>query len=291
MPIPVSVGVRHAVYLLLGLVFAFLIIRYLREVTQTKLSMEMVYYIREAVYDKLQRVGFSFHDALSSGALINRALSDLQNVRVFIQTAVLTTLEIALIVVGNIILVWTKSPWLALLSLIPLPIWTWYILRFGKRVQPASKAVLEAEDKNVSLLTEAIAGVHVIKAFATEDQEIAKYGKNCDSFFERTRTRIRIFADFTPVIRMIGHGSFMILFLAAGIFIIRGHLLAGDILILGSAMNAVLGRLQQVNVINEQYQNAIVSARRLHEVPRRRAERTGKIRRTAAARGTGHGAF
>ena len=263
---PAAVGVRHSVLLLLAFVIGFMIIRYLREVAQTKLSMQMVFYIREAVYDKLQRVGFSFHDSLSSGTLINRALSDLQNVRQFIQTAVLTSLEILLIVVGNIFLVWTKSPWLALLSLIPLPIWTWYIVRFGKRVQPASKSVMEADDKNVSILTEAIAGVHVIKAFATEGQEIEKYGVNCDSFFDRTIKRIRLFADFTPIIRMIGHGSFMILFLAAGVLIIHGHLRAGDLLILGGAMSALLGRLQQVNVINEQYQNAIVSARRLHEV-------------------------
>jgi ATP-binding cassette subfamily B protein len=263
---PAAVGVQHALLMLAILVTGFLVIRFIREVAQTTLSMRMVFYIREAVYDKLQRVGFSFHDALSSGALINRALSDLQNVRMFIQTAVLTTLEILLIVAGNIILVWTKNPWLALLSLLPLPIWTWYIIRFGKRVQPASKAVMEAEDRNVSVITEAIAGVHVIKAFATEKQEIEKYERNCDDFFGRVTSRIRLFADFTPMIRMIGHGSFMLLFFAAGVMIFQGHLLAGDLLILGSAMNAVLGRLQQVNVINEQYQNAIVSGRRLWEV-------------------------
>jgi ABC-type multidrug transport system fused ATPase/permease subunit len=265
-PNPAAAGVRHALLLLIGILLAFLAMRYIREVTQTKLSMQMVFYIREAVYDKLQRVGFGFHDALSSGALINRALSDLQNVRSFIQSAVLTTLEIALIVLLNIILVWTKNPWLALFALVPLPFWTFYIVRFGKKVQPASKAEMEADDRNVSLITEAIAGVHVIKAFATENQEIEKYQHNCDTYFQRVLTRIRLFADFTPIIRMIGHGSFMLLFLAAGVLIIRGRLLAGDLLILGSAMGAVLGRLQQVSSINEQYQNAMVSGRRLHEV-------------------------
>jgi ABC-type multidrug transport system fused ATPase/permease subunit len=265
-PDPAASAVRHSLIILSLLLAGFLVMRYVREVTQTKLSMRMVFYIREAVYDKLQRVGFSFHDALSSGALINRALSDLQNVRQFIQTAVLTTLEIVLIVIGNIILVWTKNPWLALLSLVPLPIWTWYIVRFGRKVQPAAKAVMEADDRNVALITEAIAGVHVIKAFATEQEEISKYESNCDNFFQRVTTRIRLFADFTPIIRMIGHGSFMLLFLAAGVLIIRGRLMAGDLLILGSAMGAVLGRLQQVSAINEQYQNAMVSGRRLYEV-------------------------
>jgi ABC-type multidrug transport system fused ATPase/permease subunit len=47
---------------------------------------------------------------------------------------------------------------------------------------------------------------------------------------------------------------------------IRGLLQPGDILLLGAAMGAILGRLGQVATINEQYQNAMVSAVRLREV-------------------------
>jgi ABC-type multidrug transport system fused ATPase/permease subunit len=226
----------------------------------------MVYYIREAVYDKLQRVGFGFHDAVSSGQLINRALSDLQNCRMFVETAVLVTLEIVLVVGGYIVLIFTESPWLALLSLVPLPVWTFYILRFSRKVQPAAKAVMEAEDKNVSIIAENIAGVHVVKAFATERQEVDKYNANLETFLGRVRGRIRLFADFTPVIRSVATASYLTLFLAAGIFIIKGRLSIGALLILGGGMSAILNRLQQVATINEQYQNAIVSARRLHEV-------------------------
>ena len=242
------------------------IFRYLREVANSKMSMTMVYYIREAVYDKLQRVGFSFHDVLSTGQLINRALTDLQNVRQFVQTAVLTSLEIVLYVVGYMYIVFAINHTLALLTLLPLPIWTWYIVRFGKVVQPASKAVMAAGDRNVSLITENIAGVHVIKAFATENQEIGKYNENCDEFLKRVQKRIKMFADFTPVIRSIGAGSYLILFLAAGFLILNGTVTVGGFSILMTAMGTILGKLQQVGAINEQYQNAIVSARRLYEV-------------------------
>ncbi len=242
------------------------VFRYLREVANSKMSMNMVFYIREAIYDKLQRVGFSFHDVLSTGQLINRALTDLQNVRGFIQTAVLTTLEIVLYVVGYMYMIFSVNGWLALLSMVPLPIWTWYILRFGKVVQPASKAVMSAGDRNVSLIAENIAGVHVIKAFATEKQEVGKYNENCDEFFKRTLKRIKMFADFTPVIRAIGGGSHLTLFLAGGLIVLAGHMSAGGFIILMTAMGTILGKLQQVGTINEQYQNAIVSARRLYEV-------------------------
>jgi ABC-type multidrug transport system fused ATPase/permease subunit len=251
---------------LAGLVCAMATLRYFRETANSKLSMTMVFYIREAIYDKLQRVGFAFHDVLSTGQLINRALTDLQNVRAFIQTAVLTSLEIALIVGGYMIVLFKMDLRIGLLSLAPLPLWTWYILRFGKKVQPASKAVMESEDKNVSLIAENIAGVHVIKAFATEQIEVAKYENNCETFFDRTRKKIVMLANFTPVVRAIASASHLSLFLVACLFIIRGRLHVGDILVLGSAMSAVLTRLQQVATISEQYQNAIVSARRLYEV-------------------------
>lgn len=258
---------RRIVFKLFGLVAGIGVLRYLRETSNMRLSMTMVYYIREAVYDKLQRVGFAFHDAISTGQLINRSLSDLQNVRAFIQNAVLMTLEIVLIVSFYIVLIWTRSPWVALLALLPLPLWTFYILRFSSKVQPAAKAVMEAEDRNVSIITENIAGVHVVKAFATEQQEVRKYNANCDTFRERVLRRIRMFANFQPIIRSIASASHLSLFLLAGFLILIGRgLSVGDLLILGSAMGAILGRLQQVATINEQYQNAIVSARRLYEV-------------------------
>lgn len=263
---PAPARLRRQLLVLVGLVAAYGVLRYLREVANTKMSMEMVYYIREAVYDKLQRVGFGFHDALSSGQLINRALSDLQNVRQFVQSAVLVTLEIALVVLGNIVLLATRNGLVALLALVPLPIWVYYILRFSKRVQPAAKAVMEAEDRNVSLITENIAGVHVVKAFATEKFEIEKYGRNCDTFKERVLARIRLFADFEPVIRTIAMASLLSLFLLATVLMLYDKMQQGDLLILGAAMSAILSRLQQVGTINEQYQNAVVSSRRLHEV-------------------------
>jgi ABC-type multidrug transport system fused ATPase/permease subunit len=263
---PEAARLRHLISVLAVLVALMATVRYLREVANSKMSMNMVFYIREAVYDKVQRVGFGFHDAISSGQLINRALSDLQNCRQFIQTAILTTFEIILVVAGYITLIATRNPWMALLSLVPLPIWTWYILRFSKIIQPAAKSALEAEDRNVSLITENIAGVHVVKAFATEKQEIAKYRENCEDFKGRVLRRIRLFADFNPVIRAIASASHLSLFLLAAIFVIKGKMLVGDFLILGSAMSQILTRLQAVATINEQYQNAIVSARRLYEV-------------------------
>jgi ABC-type multidrug transport system fused ATPase/permease subunit len=263
---PQTTALRHVVLLLFFLVVANSIMRYLREVANSKFSMNMVFYIREAVYDQLQRVGFSFHDALSSGQLINRALTDLQNVRAFVQTALLVTLEIVLVVGGYMILLATLNPWIALLALIPLPIWTLYILRFSRKVQPAAKAAMEAGDRNIAILTENIAGVHVVKAFATEQQEISKYRASCEEFFRKTLYRIRLFANFKPIIDGVARATNLSLIFAVAVIVIFRKMRVGDFFVIQAAMQAILGRLQAVAQINDQYQSAIVSSRRLHEV-------------------------
>ena len=285
---------RYLILLMAFFVGLMLLLRYLKEVQVMRFSMTMVYYLREAVYDKIQRVGFGFHDAISSGQLINRALSDLQNVRTFVQTAVLLSLEIVLSVLGYVILILTKSPWLAVIALLPLPFWTYYILQFSKKVQPVTKAVLEAEDKSVQIVTENIAGVHVVKAFATEDQEIARYVEAATTFQQRILVRVRLFANFQPIIRSIASVSHLSLFFVAGLIIILAKsgtgpgMKVGDLMILGGAMGAILMRLQQVSTINEQYQNAIVSARRLWEViaaPPTVPEKPDAVALPAGARG------
>jgi len=81
---------------------------------------------------------------------------------------------------------------------------------------PAAAAVWKRKDKNVSIITENIAGVHVVKAFATEKQETDKYGGNCDMFKTRVLKRIRLFANFNPIIRSIAMASYLSLFLLAG---------------------------------------------------------------------------
>lgn len=257
---------RRIVLILTAVGASMGVLTYLREVANGKLSMHMVYYIREAVYDKLQQVGFAFHDRLSTGELINRSLTDLQNVRQFVSTAVLSSLEIGLIVTAYLVLLLTRSPWVAALAVAPLPLWCWYILRFSRRVQPAQQAVMEAGDRNVSRITESIAGVHVIRGFGTESLVIGDYQRNCDEFFTRVMQRVSLFANFQPVVRLIASASHLTLFLAGAILLSRGRLQPGDLLMLGAAMGAILHRLQQVALINDQYQSAIVSSRRLHEV-------------------------
>jgi ATP-binding cassette subfamily B protein len=239
---------------------------YLRNVWDGKFSMYAVFYIREAVYDRLQRVGFAFHDRMTSGQLINRALSDLQNVRQFLNLSLLTATAMAAEVLGYWALLWWYSPWLAGVVLLPVPAWCWVVLRFSRRAQPLYDSQQEAADALMTGLTENVAGVHVVRGFGTERQEIAKYGRLNQTLLDRMFAMVSLQRDLAPALRGIAVASHIALFLTAGWLIGRGLLDVGALIPIGVAVGQILGKLQQINVITEGFQKAVVSGRRLFEV-------------------------
>ena len=251
------------------------VVRFGREFVNSKFTMDMVFHMRAAVYDRLQRVGFAFHDEHSSGALINRALSDLQNVRAFLQMGIVLLMEIVAFVIGYWIMIMFISPWLGLAALVPVPFWVWYILRFSKKMQPRQLAMMEAGDSMVTVFTENVAGVHVVKAFATQETEIAKYRRAAGHYFDRIMDTVRLWRNFVPIVRGAASAANLALMAIAAVLVVKmmgmpndalKKVKVGDLLVVGTAMGAILGRLQQVNQITEQYQKAITSSRRFFEV-------------------------
>lgn len=230
-------------------------------------SMSMVFYMRAAVYDRLQRVGFAFHDNFASGHLINRALTDLQAVRTFVMTGVNNVIDIIFALIFYFLMLWFACSFkLALAALIPLPFWFWSLRRFAVKSQPIYEGQTKASDKMVKILTENIAGVHVIRAFATEDQERRKFGDAAETVFKRLLEAVYLRVTMIPVIRAIAVISNIALFSLGAILVQRGELKIGQLMILGYAMNMILGRIQQINAVSDSYQQAVVSSKRLFDL-------------------------
>ena len=229
-------------------------------------SMSMVYYMREAVYDRLQRVGFSFYDQYSTGQLINRALTDLQNVRQFVIVGMQSSIDIVLTLTGYFGLLLYRSPTLAGYAACSLPVWYWAIRYFAIKSRPIYESQMAASDRMLQLLTENIAGVHVVRAFATEELEKKKFKESCDALLARLLDGARLQQQMTPAIRGIATATNILLFGAGAIFVQRGALNLGDLVFFGVAMNKILARLQQINTIGDAYQKAVVSSDRFFEI-------------------------
>ncbi|HEY3321007.1 MAG TPA: ABC transporter ATP-binding protein [Planctomycetota bacterium] len=266
-PTSPGAGLRKALLWLLAAKLITSVLSWAKTVSSNWQNMSMVYYMRAAVYDRLQRVGFSFHDQYSTGQLINRALGDLQSVRNFVNVAMHASADMTFAVVFYLIMLYSFcSPKLALYALIPLPFWCLAIRRFAITMQPVYQKQVKASDTMVGILTENIAGVHVVRAFATENLEHEKFKGSCDTLLGWLLKAVRIRVIMNPVVRVIAHTAHIWLYAIAAVYVQEGKLAIGDLLILGSAMWSILGKMHQINSIADSYQAAVVSSYRLFEI-------------------------
>ena len=258
---------RHALLWLALAKIILSILAWARSVSTTWQSMSMSFYMRAAVYDRLQRVGFSFYDQYSTGQLINRAIGDQQSVRNFIQTSLFSSLDIVFTMLGYFgMLYYDCSFGVSVAALIPLPFWVWVIRRYAVRSQPIYVRQTEASDEMVRRLTENIAGVHVVRAFATEALECEQFNKASESLLERVLEGIRLRVTMGPVIRGIAVASHITLFALGATWVQKGSLNVGDLVIFGVAMHMIFAKVQQINTISDAYQQAVVSSGRLFEI-------------------------
>ena len=258
---------RNALLILAAARIFFSLLIWAKNVTGNWQSMSMVFYMRSAVYDRLQRVGFSFHDLHSTGTLINRALSDLQSVRNFVVTGLQSSVEITFSLFFAFILLYREcSPTVALAALIPLPFWFLAVRRMALLSQPIYERQVKASDEMIQLLTENLAGVHVVRAFATEKQEHDKFKAANENLLLRLLEAVKLRVRLGPLIRGIAAASHIGLFAIGAVLVQDKGMSKGALVILGMAMGTILGKIMQINTISDAYQQAVVSSGRLFEI-------------------------
>ena len=148
-----------------------------RTYTTDSLSHKVVYDLRNLIYDKLQHLSFAFHDKEHTGTLMSKATSDIEAVRRFVNMGLIRSLEVLIRVVAITTILVTLNWELTLISLVFVP---FLILRtslvLGK-LRSMWLHVQEVMGELTTKLQENLVGIHVVKAFASEEHEKRNYDR------------------------------------------------------------------------------------------------------------------
>ena len=157
------------------------------------ISQYVSYDLRNKLYDHVQHLSFGFHDRNHTGQVMSRAITDVENIRMFVNMGIVRTpYFMSLFVVVSIILV--RMDWqlgLASIGFVPVVLVVSGIVRLRLR-----EAWLKIQDMMADLntiLQENLTGQRVVKAFASEDFENQKYNDKSqevsDAFIDAERLR------------------------------------------------------------------------------------------------------
>ncbi len=121
--------------------------------------------LRQDLYDHLISLSPQFYDANKIGDLMEHSTNDLNAVRVATGIAVMVTIDAAFLAVASIAIMVSMDPRLTMLTLIPLPLLSLVMLRFGRLVHHRFTAVQEAFSRLSERVQESFSGIRVVKAY------------------------------------------------------------------------------------------------------------------------------
>jgi len=222
--------------------------------------------IRAAYFDAVQRLSFAYHDKTNTGELISRGTADISRLQEFLFACLFLGIDITFAVVITMVMI-TITNWkvgvAAMLTLAPT---MGLIAFFARQLYPRWRKVHDLHGEMTTVIQENIAGVRVVKAFAREGDEIAKFRRHRDVFVRTTLATVSSWANRVPFTQFIFNLSTPLTLWIGGRAVIAGAMPVGSLakivfylLGLGNRMGAIG---QFVNVL----QNASASSERVMEV-------------------------
>ena len=228
-----AVGGLAAAALLRGL-FTFLQ-GYLAE----RASQGVAFDLRNELFAKIERLGFGYYDRVETGQLVTRLTSDVEQIRTFAGTGVVQMAAAVVMLIGTTILLILLDWQLALLALSVVPVIFVLLLRFVRTIGPLFREVQQTLGRLNSVLQEDLAGIRVIRTFAREDYEVARYRTVNDELLSKNLQTVRTFANNFPFVFLLANVGTLIIVLFGGLQVISGRLTIGELV----AFNTYLGFL------------------------------------------------
>ncbi|MCH8744393.1 MAG: ABC transporter ATP-binding protein [Chloroflexi bacterium] len=237
-----------------------------RTYTTDSLSQKVCYDLRNLIYDKLQHISFAYHDKEHTGNLMSKATSDVEAVRRFVNMGLVRSLEVVVRTIAVTTILAFLNWELALISLIFVP---FLILRSTMVLGKLRAMWLHVQEVNGQLITvlqENLVGIHVVKAFASEEYEKQKYQTKAQELREEYYKSERLQGVNSAWMTLYFTFALGLILWYGGWEVVRGDLTAGELTQFVLYMNQLTFPIRASAQIINSFSRAISSGRRIFDV-------------------------
>ncbi len=236
--------------------------------------------MRQGLYSHLVRLSFGFYDRHQTGQLMSRATVDLQGVRFFLGYGLIFFFQNILTVVSVTAVLLVFEWKLALIALAITPILVVLAYRYSHVAHPTLRDVQQKLADVATVAEENIVGVHVVKSFAQEPQERAKFDRRSEAVFAQTITANRQRALYVPLISWIPLVAQGAVLLVGARMVTHGSLTVGGFVAFNLYLGMLVMPLRSLGMWVGQAQRATASGERIFQImdePEEIADRPGAV--------------
>ena len=266
-------SVMHLTILTLAAVALRDITRFTGNLLRLSMAQWVTGDLRCRLFEKVQALGFDYHDRTSTGEVISRCTRDVDRVRRFVSFPIFGILQTSLFIGGALVIVGAHSLWLLIVPGILLVATLTLIFVSSIRLGRLWKEASDRYARVTRILRDAIAGVRVIKAFARERDQIERFDDSSQSYVDQAVTAGNFWSTRLPLAGFIFGTSIPITVLLGGWLILRGAeggpataVTVGAIVTSVLYLNDIYRRVRQTGHFIESAQSAAASAHNIYKI-------------------------
>jgi ATP-binding cassette subfamily B protein len=222
--------------------------------------------LRGDFFARLQKMSPSFYQSWRTGDLMSRGSNDISAVRMVLGPGIMYPAETLLITVGAVSFMLAISWELTLVSLAVMPVVSVAVKKFGAVIHKKFETLQEKMSDISALVQENVSGMRVVKAYAQEDDQRAKFATENEDYFRRNMGLVRIWGAFYPLLStIIGIGSALVLWWGGGM-VIRDRISLGELVAFFAYLEMLTWPMIAFGWVVNIYQRGAASMKRLSAI-------------------------
>ena len=237
-----------------------------RRLVAGRVSLGVEYDLRNLMYRHLQSLELGFFDSQQTGQLMSRATVDLQAVRFFLGYGLIFIAQSLITIAVAAAVMIAVNPSLAAVALTPMPFVLWAAARYGRLNRPASQEVQQRIAELTADAEENVAGVRVVKAFAQEERQLARFTGTVQRVFDQSLVSTRLRAYYNPLIGFLPNLSLALILLVGGRQAIAGGITIGQFVAFYGYVLMLTAPIRMLGIALGMAQRAVASGTRVFEV-------------------------
>lgn len=231
-----------------------------------KVSQGMLYRIRNRLFRKILNQDMGFYDKYRTGDLMTRLTGDLDAVRHMVAWVVRVVIECAALFLSASVYFVILDPLMAFCILIVTPLIFLATWSFKCKVAPMHQNLREKMSDMNTAAQENISGNRVVKAFAREDYEIARFREKNEEYSAARKQTALLWLRYYPIIEACANALPVILMVVGGIFLMKGRLSVGEYVAFSGLLWTVANPMRNFGSIINEFQRFHAAAHKIMEL-------------------------
>ena len=206
----------------IGTLVVFWLTSYYQVWVLSVVGQDVLYTLRTQMFAHLQKLSLRFYDRERIGHIISRNTSDVSAINEVLTQGLLQSVADAMLLIGTVVIMFSMSPRLALVTLVILPLMYFLARWFSGGSRPAYRRIRVSVSAVNAMLAENIVGMKIVQAFRREERNYDEFDVVNRDNVKAQKGAIFYHAGIMPILDLVDALATGLLLLVGGLWILSG---------------------------------------------------------------------